>query len=125
MQHKVCDGDNEHHDSERPIVASRLDRECWRLVGARQNRRFQAVATMRLVVILALVTVVVVAIDERRRHDYEVDDPAQLLNRVNADNIRSNLHEYTGEIHVAGTPANRRVAARIAAKWRSYGLDGE
>lgn len=48
----------------------------------------------------------------------------QLIDYINAQNIVDNLRDYTTEPHVAGTAANKRVADKILAKWKSYGLEG-
>lgn len=49
----------------------------------------------------------------------------QLMENVNGENIKQNLRLLTEEPHPAGTPANARVAEKIAELWRRNGLQGE
>ncbi|CAD5229705.1 unnamed protein product [Bursaphelenchus okinawaensis] len=45
------------------------------------------------------------------------------LDYIEPEVIRENLRYFTTETHVAGTPANLRVAGKIAEKWSEYGLE--
>ncbi|KAI6180332.1 Glutamate carboxypeptidase 2-like family protein [Aphelenchoides besseyi] len=52
----------------------------------------------------------------------KLDEQGNLNDFVDGERIRQNLRDFTTDPHVAGTPANKRVAEKIADKWRSYGL---
>ena len=76
--------------------------------------------------ILALLVIVGATFAAKKPKLLDDDDVrSALFDRISADQIRANLHDYTREQHVAGTPANRRVAEKIAAKWRAAGIEGE
>ena len=47
-----------------------------------------------------------------------------LLENVDPTRISKVLHALTSEPHIGGTPANRRVAEKIANIWRDNGLQG-
>ncbi|CAF2629093.1 unnamed protein product [Rotaria sp. Silwood2] len=47
----------------------------------------------------------------------------RFLNRVNAQEIEKNLHNFTRNTHLAGTDDDRNEAESIAKQWREYGLD--
>jgi hypothetical protein len=48
----------------------------------------------------------------------------ELIDYFEPERIKQNLREYTSEPHVAGTPANKRVAEKIMANWKEIGLEG-
>ncbi|XP_066535317.1 N-acetylated-alpha-linked acidic dipeptidase 2 [Hoplias malabaricus] len=60
--------------------------------------------------------------------DHEESDPhrnlqQQLLEEIQAENIRQHLRKLTRLPHLAGTEQNLRLAEQIRDEWLSYGLD--
>ncbi|KAI6178319.1 hypothetical protein M3Y98_00487900 [Aphelenchoides besseyi] len=51
------------------------------------------------------------------------NDVATISSYIRPENILQNVRDFTSEPHLAGTDANRRVAEKIASKWRAAGLE--
>ncbi|KAI6203018.1 hypothetical protein M3Y94_00508300 [Aphelenchoides besseyi] len=50
-------------------------------------------------------------------------DVATISSYIRPENILQNVRDLTSEPHLAGTDANRRVAEKIATKWKAAGLE--
>lgn len=47
-----------------------------------------------------------------------------LINSIDAEKIRANLHEFTREMHIGGSGGATRLADLIKDKYTQYGLEG-